>query len=297
MGARALLGSLLIVCLWPGAAAAEGEATPAPPPDRPAPEEPSRIGLGIEGGVWVDALLDLHVVVGGSAAATLGLSEVDGRDDLGLEPRVEIPYARIAFDSRYVTLRAEYWVGRYTGSATVQRQLAFGGITFTTNAPTDTDLNLHGAIVTAQGNILNNDYVCLGGLLGVRGIVYDVHVETDLDADGTIDQEEQESGLFPLPLVGIDLLGRLGDVLEVGGRVSGFDLGLFNTNEIDGSYIELEAYLTVYPLAPFGFPYVGLRASYLRYDYDVTLHDADRSNQVTMDATLSGILFTGVLSF
>lgn len=268
-----------------------GDGTPLPQ------EEWSPLTLGLEGGPWVDALLNLSFTLGGDAAQAAGLTEVDAEDDLDLGTRTEGSFARLFFDSRFVSLRASYWQVRYTGNTTLAQTINVGDQTFNINSILDSELTLQSGALHIQGNILNDEFLRLGIFVGGRAIRVTTDLVADVNGDGSVIVEDKEQETLPLPQVGLDLVIRLFDMVEIHGRASYVDADSLDREEVEGHYTEVDAGITVYPFGIGGSRHLGLRASYLLHRIQVSANDAEVDDEVSLDLELEGFLFTVVLRF
>jgi hypothetical protein len=122
-------------------------------------------------------------------------------------------------------------------------------------------------------------------------------LEADVNGDGSVIVEDKEQETLPLPQVGIDLVIRLFDMLEIHGRASYVDAKTLGRDEVDGHYTEVDAGITVYPFGIGDSRHLGLRISYLLHRIAVSANEAEADDEVTLNLDLEGFLFSVVLRF
>lgn len=249
---------------------------------------------GLEAGVWVDAKINLDFSFVDQALAAIN-ADIDAEDVLDIDRRTESPFLRVFWDSRWLSMRANYWRVHYTGSATIVQDFTFGNITVQATANTRTEIEMYSYLFHLQANVVNDEHVRFGFFLGARML----HLHAEIEADDLVNggtQAEEEDAAFPLPQIGMDFLVRIGRRLEFHGRFVYFDADLASVDDVEGDYVELDAGVTFYPLlGDDGGPSLGLRVAFTYLGIDVDADDG--GDQVASDLSLNGFVYSVIMRF
>ncbi|MDP2689119.1 MAG: hypothetical protein Q8P48_03290 [Deltaproteobacteria bacterium] len=189
--------------------------------------------VNLDARYWFTSLDSTVMLSSGSTAGT----EFDFVDDLGLDENKGFLEGRITLELGSHKLRYGFVPLKWDGSKTLDRNITFGGQTFTATTQVDSEL-------TVNYHRLGYEYDIIDTLENRLGVIFELKYldgEASLDAAGA---SETESFRLPIPTVGVAAQVGLPFLFSVGGEVTGVTLGA-NAYLVDG-----EAAINLKP-APF----------------------------------------------
>jgi len=241
---------------------------------------------------------------GGQLVGLLGTS-IDIERDLGVTETVESEYmfnngiveGEVFVDTRWASI--SLWgimPYEYRGKTNMTRTVNFGGQQFTASTPVESKFRQYHVGLDVKINIINNKFVRLSPVVGVRllGIDWEVRdLTTGLKGDTSdIDTplKYDEAAIIPYPEVGLEVRAGLRKWIEADAKLTG---SYFTYDNIEGSTLTLDVGVTGYPI-----PYLGVRVGGRYMEFDVqSVDDDDPDDSFDLDLEYLGATLSIIVRF
>lgn len=269
--------------------------------------------FGARIGIFYRPEMDLKVEVSGTPdlpgvpGALVGLlgTSVDIQDDLGVTETVSSEYmfqdgiveAELFFDTRWASVAL--WgimPYEYTGQTALTRTINFGGQQFSATTQVESKFRQYHGGIDVKINILNNEFVRLSPVVGVRVIGIDWHVRdltTGLKGDTSdiaTPLQYDDAAIIPYPELGAEVRVGLRQWIEADLKLTG---SVFSYDAVEGGTITVDAGVTGYPI-----PFVGVRVGVRYMEFDIhSKDDDDADDSWDMDLEYLGATISLIVRF
>lgn len=266
--------------------------------------------FGARLGIYYRPSMDMEMSVSGRSRtfqafqALLG-SRVDIKEDLGVTETVDSEYmfedgiveGEVFFDTRWASVSV--WgilPYEYRGDVVLTRTINFGGQQFSASTPVESKFRQYHAGVDLKINLINNEFIRLSPIVGVRLLGADWEVNavnlgikgdtSDIDSPLKYD----DAAILPYPEVGAELRAGLRKWIEVDIKITGSYVAYFG---MEGNTLTAEAGVTGYPI-----PFVGVRLGLRLMTIDLESTDQDDSeDSFDMDLEYFGPTLSVIVRF
>jgi hypothetical protein len=254
-------------------------------------------------GIWYRPEISMDAKIGGDQGlANIIPDTFDIERDLGVSQNVISDYGNDFDENAIMELELfveTEWIGiyvllvapyEYQGKTTLTKTIEFGGQQFSASTDVESTFRQWYGGLDFEINILNNRYVRVSPLLGIRALGIDWEIEENSPLGLSADTKDIDTPLemddlqiFPYPELGIDVRVGYRDYIDVGLKVAGSFLSGY---DVEGGTIRVELTATAYPL-----PWVGIQvgARYLSYDFES--EGDDPADQYNIDLEFTGLMF------
>jgi hypothetical protein len=315
-GNRSLLAlAALATCLVVPGAVARGEDEK--PPERAEGSKKSEgssefptTWFGVRLGFWYQPQLDMNMKIGGTSQGAVLIntlfqnSKIDVEQDLSVRTRQAapidyfesfeygVPEAEVFFDSEWLSV--SFWgvsPFRYHGEKQITRSITFAGQTFSLSTNVDTTLDQAIGGVDVKVNIFNNRFFRVSPILAGRVLALDWVLKDSLtgykatteDINSPIKYGRWQ--ILPYPEIGAEIRVGFRSILEVDAKITGMHIFY---QSYEGTTVNAEAGLTVYPLGFIDIENLGIRVGARYYHVDVASKGTDSSNESNFNMTILG---------
>jgi hypothetical protein len=240
----------------------------------------------------------------GSFFGLLGTS-IDIERDLGVTETVESEYmfnngileGEVFFDTRFASISvwgiAPY---EYRGDTTITRTINFGGQQFSASTPVESKFRQYHAGLDIKINIINNKFVRLSPVVGVRllGIDWEVRELTTGRKGDTSDIDTplkyDDAAIIPYPEVGLEVRAGLREWIEADAKLTG---SVFTYDNMEGGTLTLDVGVTAYPI-----PFLGVRVGGRYMEFDIkSADDDDPDDSFDLDLEYLGATLSVIVRF
>lgn len=269
--------------------------------------------FGARLGIFYRPTMDLRANVSGNPAGTgpggtlLGLlgTSIDIERDLGVTETVESEYmfnngileGEVFVDTRFASISlwgiAPY---EYRGDTNLTRTINFGGQSFTASTPVESKFRQYHVGLDVKINIINNRYVRLSPVVGVRllGIDWEVRELTTGIKGDTSDIDTplkyDDAALIPYPELGLEVRAGLRQWIEADAKLTG---SFFTYDNMEGSTLTLDVGVTAYPI-----PFLGVRLGGRYMEFDIkSADDDDPDDSFDLDLEYLGATLSVIVRF
>jgi hypothetical protein len=266
--------------------------------------------FGARLGVFYRPTMDMELSISGRSrtaqafTALLG-TRVDIKDDLGVTETVDSEYmfedgiveGEVFFDTRFASVSV--WgilPYEYRGDVVLTRTINFGGQQFSASTPVESKFRQYHAGIDIKINLINNQFVRLSPIIGVRLLGADWEVQaTQLNIKGDTSDIDtplkyDDAAILPYPEVGAEVRAGLRKWIEVDLKITGSYVAYFG---MEGSTLTAEAGVTGYPI-----PFVGVRLGLRLMQIDLESTDQDDAqDSFDMDLEYFGPTLSVIVRF